>query len=194
MPRDTSSRTRELLLGALNAAVRRPGEHGGLGVVARLLGELAAREPWGGEAVWLADTNARLTPSMLLREGFSGADVHVVASQYGEDAYRRGWLRLDRTLTAGEHAGLVAGVLGWAGSDRTLLDVVGEFGAPSVVFGPADPGLPKTLGYAARERTEPFVTFHLGAAAEEAALLAVRVDDGFLDGWALTPWGESRFG
>lgn len=118
MPRDASSRTRELLLGALNAAVRRPGEH----------------------------------------------------------------------------AGLVAGVIGWAGSDRTLLDVVGKFGPPSVVFGPADPGLPKTLGYATRERTEPFVTFHLGAAAQEAALLAVRVDDGFLDGWALTPWGVSRFG
>ncbi|MGW5353644.1 hypothetical protein ACWERV_24415 [Streptomyces sp. NPDC004031] len=197
------SPARERLLARLNRAVRRPSEHGGLAAVARLLDELAAAGAGGGgaeagEAVWIPDTVARLAPSAFLREAFPGPDVHVVASQYGEDAYRRGWLRLDRTLTGAEHAALAEAVVAWAADDRTLPEVLGAFGPPSVVFGPEDPELPKTLGYAAGDRTARFVTFHLGAARAEAGtgtagLLAVRLHDGFLDGWALTPWGETQF-
>lgn len=183
---------RERLIACLNLAVRAPARYGGLGVVARLLGELAAVGPDGGGAVWIPDTNERMVPSAFLREAFPSAEVHVVASQYGEDAHRRGWLRLDRELAAGEHAALVDDVVGWAAVDRSLHEVLGAFGAPSVVFGAADPGLPKTLGYACGDRTAPVVTFHLDAAGGEATLLAVRVHDGFFDGWGLTPWGESR--
>ncbi|MFI0901527.1 hypothetical protein [Streptomyces sp. NPDC020983] len=181
------------MLVRLNLAVRRPAAYGGLTAVARLLDALAQAGPEGGDAVWIPDTTARLASSGFLREAFPRPQVHVVASQYGEDAHRRGWLRLDRTLTAGEHAVLAGKAVGWADSDRTLHEVTGEFGPPSAVFGPGDPDLPKTLGYATADRAAPFVAFHFGAAragADGAALLAVRVHDGFVDGWTVTPWGE----
>lgn len=189
---------RDALVERFNRVVRRPAEFGGLAEVARLLGRLAAGEPQGGEQVWIPDTNARLAPSMMFREGFSAPEIHVAASQYGEDAHRRGWLRLDRTLTAAEHSFVVDNAASWSENDRSLREIVAEFGLPSVTFGATDPDLPKTVSYAGDDRAAPVVAFHLGAAPSgadsvgDAVLLAVRVHDGFFgSGWEITPFGES---
>jgi hypothetical protein len=194
---------RERLVERLNQAVRRPAEFGGLPGVARLLDRLAASDPPGGEQVWIPDTNARLAPSTLMRDGFPSRDIHVVASQYGEDAHRRGWLRLDRTLTPAELSVLVDGAAAWSRDDRSLHEIVAEFGPASVTFGSTDPIHPKTLSYATDDPTAPVVAFHLGAARTEpragsgepdsAVLLAVRIHDGFFGGWELTPCGEDMF-
>lgn len=194
---------RERLLVRLNQAVRRPEDFGGLPVVAHLLDQLAASAPQGLDVVWIPDTNARLAPSALMRDAFSDPDVHVVASQYGEDAHRLGWLQLDRTLTPTEHSALVDGAAAWSRSDRSLHEIVAEFGPPSVTFGSTDPVRSKTLSYATDDRTAPVIAFHLGSARPEtyagsgepgcAALLAVRIDDGFIGGWGLTPFGEDLF-
>ncbi|GAA3021831.1 hypothetical protein GCM10020229_36400 [Kitasatospora albolonga] len=186
-----------------NQAVRRPEEFGGLPEVARLLDRLAAGERRPSGQVWIPDTNARLAPSALLRGSFPDSDTYVIASQYGEDAHRRGWLRLDRSLTPAEHAAVVDRAVTWTESDRSLPDVLAEFGPPSVTFGPPDPHRPKTLSYATDDPAAPVVAFHLGSARTDpdpddrtppdAVLLAVRVRDEFLGGWELTPTGVDRF-
>ncbi|MFJ8621992.1 hypothetical protein ACIRD3_04020 [Kitasatospora sp. NPDC093550] len=198
--------SRDRLLERFNQAVRDPEESGGLSTVARLLDLLAAGEPNPEGAVWLPDTNARLAASGILRGAFPDADVPLIASQYGEDAHRRGWLRLDRTLTPAEHSALVDTALTWSAVDRALPDVLAAFGPPSVTFGSPDPSLPKTLSYATADPEAPVVAFHLGTATPRepapgaagptpanAVLLAVRIHDGFLDGCELTPVGLERF-
>ncbi|MFJ4095068.1 hypothetical protein ACIPYS_26060 [Kitasatospora sp. NPDC089913] len=194
-----------LLLEEFNQAVRRPDEFGGLSVVARLLDRIAEGEQRTTGSVWIPDTNARLAPSAMLRGAFPDSDVSVIASQYGEDAHRRGWLRLDRDLTPAEHAGVVDRAVAWSESDRSLGDILAEFGPPSVTFGPQDPHRPKTLSYATDDPMAPVVAFHLGSARADsdpgagdpestgAVLLAVRVRDDFFDGWELTPSGLGRF-
>lgn len=156
--------------------------------------------------MWIPDTNARLAPSTMLRQGFPDADVHVVASLYGEDAHRRGWLRLDRTLTPAEHSAVVDTATSWSRNNRSLQEVVAEFGPPSVTFGSTEPDRPKTVSYATSDRAAAVVAFHLGSAQPETdtgsgkgpwtspALLTVRVHDDFFGGWEITPVGESQFG
>ncbi len=197
---------RESLLERLNQAVRLPEDFGGLPTVVRLLDRLAAVQPSRGDHVWIPDTNGRLAPSAMLRQSFPDAEVHVVASQYGEDAHRRGWLRLDRTLTPAEHSVVVDTAVVWSRNNRSLQEVVDEFGPPSVIFGSTDPDRPKTISYTTSDPAAPVVAFHLGFAPPEAdtgsdegpstspVLLAVRVHDGFVGGWEVTPLGESRFG
>ncbi|WP_328958035.1 hypothetical protein [Kitasatospora purpeofusca] len=188
-----------------NQAVRRPDEFGGLSEVARLLDRIAASEQRTTGSVWIPDTNARLAPSAMLRGAFLDSDIYVIASQYGEDAHRRGWLRLDRRLTPPEHAVVVNRAVAWSETDRSLYEILAEFGPPSVTFGPQDPYRPKTLSYATDDPSAPVVAFHLGSAQADsdsgsgdrtsagAVLLAVRVRDDFLDGWELTPSGLGRF-
>ncbi|MFB8243011.1 hypothetical protein ACFC58_41390 [Kitasatospora purpeofusca] len=200
-----ADRDSERLLEEFNRAVRRPDEFGGLPAVACLLDRIAASEPRTTGPVWIADANARLAPWAMLRGAFPESDTHVIASQYGEDAHRRGWLRLDRRLTPAEHAVVVDRAVAWSDTDRSLVEILAEFGRPSVTFGPKDPLRPKTLSYATDNRSAPVVAFHLGSpqagpgpgsgdrASEGAVLLAVRVRDDFLDGWELTPAGLSRF-
>jgi hypothetical protein len=180
------------LLSRFNDAVRRPSEHGGLAVLPLLLDQLAAAERQSEEIVWIPDVNARLSPAGIMRAFFPDPEVHIAASQYGEDAFRRGWLRLDRTLDAAEFAQLIDSVLNWAEVDRTIHDVVAEYGPVSVTFGDLDPRRPKTLAYAGTDRDAPFVTFHLGAAPteSEAVLLGVRTHEDFFGGWTFTPHGE----
>jgi hypothetical protein len=156
-----------------------------------------------GDSVWIPDAVERLSAAPIVREHFADPDIHVTASQYGEDAYRRGWLDLDRTLGEADHAALLDRAAVWAGTDRTLPDVLNEFGQASITFGKPDPHLPKTLGYATTDRDAPFVSFHFATAEGEpvgtpeptayadAALLAVRgVHGGFL-GLQLTPVGRA---
>lgn len=193
---------RDRLLERFNRAVRRPESFGGLAGLGVLLDQIARTEQQSVDTVWIPDTNARLSPSTMLREFFADPDIHVAASQYGEDAYRRGWLCLDRALTPEEHAVLVDAAVMWARTDRTVHDIVAEFGPASVTFGDPDPRRPKTLSYGS-DRNAPVVAFHLGPARAGtipsserspvvgAPLLGVRVCDDFPGRWELTPYGEA---
>ncbi len=91
-----------------------------MSVLPLLLDLIAETDQQTEGAVWIPDKNERLGTAALARNQFADPDIHVVASQHGEDAYRRGWLRLDRTLTAGDHTALVdrAAYLGEYGSQR----------------------------------------------------------------------------
>lgn len=196
---------RERLLEQFNRAVRRPEDFGGLSAVARLLDRLAATEPHGEDHGWIPDTNARMAPSSMLREILADPDIHVAASQYGEDAHRRGWLRPDRTLTPSEHCVLVDSAATWSKDDHSFHEITATFGSPSVTFGSTDPGGPRTLSYVTADRTAPVVAFHLGSArngtsavpsdapSTGAALLAVRVNDDLFGRWEVTPLGEIYF-
>lgn len=82
--------TRDQLLDRFNQAVRQPARFGGVAELGRLLDQLAAAEDRGEPKMWIPDTNARLNPSGFFREFFGDPEIHVVASQHGEDAFRRG--------------------------------------------------------------------------------------------------------
>ncbi|MFC8720505.1 hypothetical protein [Kitasatospora sp. NPDC057198] len=183
-----------------NAAVRRPdrlAETGpaALAVLAALIDRLDAADPLPGPAdapgtVWLPDTNGRLDGAMMLRGSFPDADLTVIASQYGEDAHRRGRLVPDRVLAPDEHARLVDRAVDWADQDHELPEVLAEFGTPSVVYGDPAPERPKTLAYLGADRTAPVVTFHLDTGG---VLLAARATDEFPAGWAVTPAGLDQY-
>ncbi|MCP2338977.1 hypothetical protein [Actinomadura rupiterrae] len=126
-----------------------------------------------------------------------------MASLYAELAHRRGWLRPDRTLAAGQFADLRESVAGWAAQDHTWQDVTDTFGEPSVLFGPTSPLYGKTLGYVSEDPAEPMIFFHLWdgidteakagdrAARDGLMLGAVRFGDAVLDEALLyTPQGQ----
>ncbi|MEZ0069991.1 hypothetical protein ABIA32_006039 [Streptacidiphilus sp. MAP12-20] len=195
---------REGLIERFNEAVRRPAAFGGVPVLPLLLDLIAGASQQTEDTVWIPDANQRLSTATLVLDRFADPNIHVAASQYGEDAYRRGWLRLDRTLSAAEHTGLVDGVAAWASTDRTVHDVLDAYGLPSVTFGDPDLDRPKSLSYACSDRTAPVVVFHFGpdqggepeSAPERtkssgAALLAVRGADGGFLGLQLTPRGKA---
>lgn len=84
-------------------------------------------------------------------------------------------------------------------------DVVDEFGAPSVLFGGANPLYGKTLGYLTEDPEQSMVSFHLWNGStpdagpswppgrEEPILLAVRFGGGaFRTAFIFTPEGERR--
>ncbi|MFE9423982.1 hypothetical protein ACFYNO_13575 [Kitasatospora sp. NPDC006697] len=145
-------RAPEPLVRQLNLALRRPADFGGAAVLPLLLDELAWAEQRERGVVWLPDEMQRFDAEAELR-GFDDAQGHVLAAQYGEEAHRRGWLRPDRLLTAEEHAAIAAELACWQpATDPTLDQMVDRFGEPSVVFGGAEPGRPRTLGYVSTDR------------------------------------------
>ena len=178
------------LLDSLNDAVRHPELFGGTAAVVELLDTLSAADPDGGPgAAWIPDSDSR-TVATLLRGCFGEADAPLVASQYGEDAHRRGWLRLDRALGGEELDGLLDRVLDWSEDRRQLPDVLDEFGEPSVVYGDPAPDAPKTLGYTGEHPDAPIAVFHFGALG---VLYAVRIGESPIGDWALTPAGRKLF-
>ena len=182
------------VLDELNAVLRRPRAHGGLVRLPSLLDALAEGGAASGGSGWIVDDNARLDMAALTRCSFPGPEVHVVAAEYGAAAHEHGWLRLDRTVSDREYARLVGTAGDWAGSDRTLGDVLQAYGQPSVTFGEPDPRLPKTLGYASADLTAPLAVFHLAEAADalSARLLAFRAGNGFLGASpSFTPLGNA---
>ncbi|WP_073809849.1 hypothetical protein [Kitasatospora sp. CB01950] len=187
---DAPTDRRSELLDSLNEAVRQPELLGGTAAVVELLNALAATEPDDARGTaWIPDTTTR-TVSALLRDSFAEADPPLVASQYGEDAHRRGWLRLDRALGEEELRELLDRVLDWAEDKRRLADVLGEFGSPSVVYGDPAPDAPKTLCYTGEDHDAPIGAFHFGAGG---VLYAVRIGENLLGDWALTPAGRKLF-
>ncbi|MDP9869846.1 MULTISPECIES: hypothetical protein [Streptosporangium] len=134
-----------------------------------------------------------------------GDHEYGVASIYAEFARDRGWLDLDRTLTAEEYASIRQDVNAWAAQDRTLTEVHEAFGPPSVLFGGSNPLYGKTLAYTTERVTEPMICFHLWngtdpgtrsswpPAHNEPILLAVRCGRGpFKDTFTFTPQGSMR--
>ncbi|MFC1410548.1 hypothetical protein ACEZCY_14920 [Streptacidiphilus sp. N1-12] len=183
------------LLDRFNAAVRVPAAHGGVACLPPLLDALALAEG-GAEpdgARWIVDSNARLNAAAMMRRCFPDPEIHEVASEYGAAAYRRGWLRLDRTLPVQQHTHVVETAETWVEEDdRTLDQVLQTYGRPSVTFGDPDPCLPKTLGYASADHDIPLAVFHFAQAADtpSARLLAFRAGEGpFGARMAFTPFG-----
>ncbi|MFE2350252.1 hypothetical protein [Kitasatospora cineracea] len=191
------------LIEKFNQAVRRPEAHGGVPVLPLLLDLLAEAGQQTEDALWIPDANERLSSAPFVRDHFTDPAIHVTASQYGEEAHRRGWLHLDRSLSAADHAALLDRAATWASTDRTLHEVLDEFGPASVTFGDPAPHLAKTLGYASDDRGAPFVVFHFAPAPGEsttvpepvesasAALLAIRGLPRALFGLKLTPRGRA---
>jgi len=128
----TSRAVREGLIERFNRALRRPRAHGGVSVPPLLLDLIAGADQQTEGAVWIPDKNERLGTAALARDHFADPGIHVVASQHGEDAYRRGRLRLDRTLTTGDHTALVDRAAAWASTDRSVQEALDEFGPASV--------------------------------------------------------------
>ncbi|MFJ9694326.1 hypothetical protein [Kitasatospora sp. NPDC101183] len=187
-PRDAAEH--DHLVERFNAAVRHPGEHGGVGQLARLLDALAQSE---GER-WIVDGNARLSMTALVRYCYPQPEIHVVAAEYGDAAHRRGWLRLDRALGADDYGSLLGSVDDWAKRNRTLDQVLDAYGPPSVVFGDPGPRTAKTLGYGSEDREAPLLAFHFGdgKGAAQARLLAFRSGDDLFEAYmGFTPHGET---
>ncbi|MFJ4657323.1 hypothetical protein ACIP5Y_39160 [Nocardia sp. NPDC088792] len=129
----------------------------------------------------------------------------ALASMYAEVARNRGWLRLDRTLTADEYTTLRTEIAPFTEHDRTLTDVVDAFGEPSVLFGGSNPRYSKSLAYATTDVSDPMVIFHLWNGVDpgtepswppqypEPILLATRCGAGaFPTSFSFTPQGHSR--
>lgn len=127
-----------------------------------------------------------------LPDGLSSA----LPSMYAEAARQRGWLRVDRTLTDGEHATLRDSIESFVTPNRTWADVLDAFGEPSALFGGANPRYEKTLAYATDHKSDPMVFFHLWNSRDEYAepiLLAIRHGAGpFAASFAFTPEGIRR--
>ncbi|ACU73668.1 conserved hypothetical protein [Catenulispora acidiphila DSM 44928] len=80
-------------------------------------------------------------------------------------------------------------MVSWSAADHNLDDVIAEYGPASITFGDPHARSAKTLAYATDDRQAPFVAFHLDATESVAALLAVRLNDDFFNGWRFTPRG-----
>jgi hypothetical protein len=121
-----------------------------------------------------------------------------VASVYAEIAWRHGWLRPDRVLTAAEYDALAEVVTSWQGQDRSRSDVLAAFGPPSIGR-EGSPRWPKTLFYVTESAERPCVSFHFWnqplaggrAIYSEPALLAIRFErPDFADSFTFTPLGR----
>ena len=84
-----------------------------------------------------------------------------IASVYAEYAQARGWLKIERALTAAEYSSLATEHRRWTAHDRSLSDVLDAFGPPSIHFGGTNPLYGKTLSYTSGSPTDPMISFRL---------------------------------
>jgi len=199
------------LMDQLNLALRRPGMYGGEVAFRILIDHLlfVERQPeawdqlkqrWEEQGLWTPVGPGGAFQDVFPEQGGG----YEVASVYAEFAWRRGWLKPDRVLTAEEYESLTGRVRRWAAADRTWADVTAEFGPPSVLFGGNNPLYGKTLGYLSEDPQQSAVVFHLWNGSEPGAepwppghvqplLLAVRFGGGsFRGSLTFTPEGERR--
>lgn len=188
------SEVREHVIETFNQAVRRPGMFHGdraLGVYLEMLAYLDGDDDG---FVWIVDSNQR-TVDAPIQELFPGAAVAVEASLNGEEAFRRGWLRLSRELSDVEYSSLIDRIPKWQAGAHLASEVLLTHGPASVVFGPTNPAYPTTIAYATADPATPMVLFYFGhrsrpAESKPAArvtLLAIRVADGEFPGGRLFP-------
>ncbi|MFD0038583.1 hypothetical protein ACFVIZ_13190 [Streptomyces anulatus] len=195
----------------MNSALRRPGMFSQHDAALRMLIDhllfVECRpEIWAEEQRAWARRGAGTSIGLagMFRELTGACDQNCIASVYAEFAHRRGWLRPDHLLSAGEHHALRTRVRPWAQTDRSWVDVLTEFGPPSILCGGASPQYSKTLGYLGEDPEEPAVFFHLWngstpapestwPARDEPVLLAVRFADApFAEAFTFTPEGQRR--
>ncbi|MET8778105.1 hypothetical protein ABZV58_24155 [Nocardia sp. NPDC004654] len=143
-------------------------------------------------------------PKGALQRHLPGNDLaHALASMYAEAARNRGWLRLDRILTADEYVEIREAIASFTGQDRSYSDVIDTFGEPSVLFGSSNRLYGKTLAYATADAADPMVVCHLWNGVDEGAeqhwprkypeplLLAIRYGTGsFPATFSFTPKGR----
>ncbi|GAA2359343.1 hypothetical protein Cme02nite_35830 [Catellatospora methionotrophica] len=205
--RPTLDEVRGFHLDRLNDALRRSGMYGGE-VALRLCTDTMAfidgvTDSWQREQEDLRSRDA--ANSLGVRGAFAQLvdgylDDGAAASVYAEFAWRHGWLTVDRTLPDADHRRLREGAAAWTARDRSLDEVVAEFGPPSVLFGGSNRRYPKTLAYAAADRSEDLVSLHFtstydwdattGQPEPDLVLIAVRHGRGpFETTFAFTPAG-----
>ena len=190
----TGPEVREHVIETFNRAVHRPGMFHGdraLGVYLELLSFLDGDDDG---FVWIVDSNQRSVEGPV--QGlFPGAAVSVEASLNGEEAFLRGWLRLDRELSDAEYSSLIDRIPKWQVGVHLASEVLLTHGPASVVFGPTNPAYPTTIGYATADPATPMVLFYFGHRSRPAefnpkarvSLLAIRVADGKFPGGRLFP-------
>ncbi|MEU4242905.1 hypothetical protein [Actinoplanes sp. NPDC026619] len=190
----------------LNDALRRPGLFGRDETAEVLLLEAMAAvddklDRWEAEYAALRASPAFTSTGVhgAYREILpANARRYAVASVYAEIAHRCGWLDLDRILLEPDHRRLAADIGEWVAQDRTLAEVTGAFGPPSLPIGSTNPNYPKTLVYAS---DESLICVHLwnrfadggGGEHPEPVVLAVRHKPGpFPEAFSFTPEGQRR--
>ncbi|GAA5040768.1 hypothetical protein GCM10023259_008680 [Thermocatellispora tengchongensis] len=207
----SSAEIRAYLRARLNDALRRSGMYGGELALRLMIDHLAYaehQEEWWAEALRALKSRGAFDSAGVtgaFGTVLPGSCENDVASIYAELAHDQGWLRSDRTLTAGEYASLRRALSAWTAHDRTLTEVRQTFGPPSVIFGGDNPFYGKTLAYLTESATEPIIFFHLWNGSsrkagstwspihDEPVLLAVRFGRGaFEDTFTFTPAGDRR--
>lgn len=206
----TSSEMHRHLVEQLNSALRRPGMYGGQTTLLLLVHQLLFMErrpqAWDEYKRLLEERGAWYSTGVtgVFRHLFpDNDDEHGASSVFAEFAFQCDWLRPDRVLDTRAYDALSSSVHQWARTDRVWADVVEEFGAPSVLFGPISPFHGKTLGYLTDDPHTPMVFFHLGGKVgpgaapsgqpprPESILLAVRLSGGsFPADLTFTPEGR----
>ena len=149
--------------------------------------------------VWIVDSNQRSVEAPV-QSLFPGAAVAVEASLHGEEAFRRGWLRLSRELSDTEYASLIDRIPKWQTGVHLAAEVLLALGPASVVFGPTNPAYPTTLAYATADRATPMVLFYFGHRSRSAefdpsarvSLVAIRIADGKFPGGRVFPCQEAE--
>ncbi|MEU4765087.1 hypothetical protein AB0H12_17690 [Actinosynnema sp. NPDC023794] len=198
----------------VNAVLRRPGLYGRDEMAERLLLEAMAAVD-GSLELWRSECDGLRERDAFAAAGVAGAYSNVLpadalrdatASVYAGIAHRLGWLELDRALPEAEFQRLSRDVGEWVEQDRTLSEVLGTFGPPSLRIGGTDPLCSKTLAYTTADRDRDLICFHLwnafanttpetglrGADAEPV-VLAVRHRPGKFPGsFSFTPEGLHR--
>ncbi|RMI45529.1 hypothetical protein EBO15_09450 [Actinomadura harenae] len=164
---------RDYLVDQLNLTLRRPEMYGGETAIRLVLDHLEYAEHRDRAGLpSLLEERGAWTP-----RGVTGAFAQVIpgdyesgiASVYAEYAQARGWLKIDRALTAAEYSALATEYRRWTAQDRSLTDVLETFGPPSILFGGTNPLYGKTLSYTSGAPTDPVVSFHLWNGTEPDA-------------------------
>ncbi|MFJ6950691.1 hypothetical protein [Micromonospora aurantiaca (nom. illeg.)] len=199
---------REYQVTRLNHALRRPGMWGGETALRLLMDAVAFVD--GLDEVWQAECEQLRARGAVNSLGVRGAfseilpgyrDDGAVASVYADIAWRHGWLKVDRTLSADDFQRLRDEATRWCAQDRYLDEALVELGAPAVLFGGGNPCYPKTLAYAA-DRATGLICLHFAGTCDwnttqpqpesPPVLLAIRHGDGtFADTFTLTPTGST---
>ena len=141
---------REYQVTRLNHALRRPGMWGGE-IALRLLMDAVAFVD-GLDEVWQAECEQLRARGAVNPLGVRGAfseilpeyrDDGAMASVYADIAWRHGWLKVDRTLSADDFQRLRDEATRWCAQDRYLDEVLVELGAPPCCSAVAIPVIPR---------------------------------------------------
>jgi hypothetical protein len=201
-------------LSQVNGVLRRPGLYGGHEIAERLLLEAMAAVD-GSLELWWREFDGLRERDAFAATGVVGAYSTILpadalrdatTSVYAEIAHRLGWLELDRALSEAEFQQLRPAVGEWVQQDRTLSEVIGTFGPPSLWIGGTNPLYSKTLAYTTVDPDHDLICFHLWNAHAnttpetglrgvhaEPVVLAVRHRPGtFPDSFSFTPEGLHR--